>query len=165
MFSVLTAISTGSTGGLYVPAVYIVFYVAFIFWLLLLNRSCSTDTLTRWPILDPSFSIAAFVHCPLLNRVISASSEHSAQQRLTLLHSCRHSIINDSADDGGTPPRTYQEDLPPSELLGRIFLPWRLNLVNQAIVSGCLGVHEVIAFSVPSHFFYRLTRVVGQNVV
>ena len=38
MFSVLTAISTGSTGGLYVPAVYIVFYVAFIFWLLLLNR-------------------------------------------------------------------------------------------------------------------------------
>ena len=25
MFSVLTAISTGSTGGLYVPAVYIVF--------------------------------------------------------------------------------------------------------------------------------------------
>jgi len=44
MFSVLTAISTGS---LYVPAVYIVFYVAFIFWLLLLNQSCSTDTLTR----------------------------------------------------------------------------------------------------------------------
>ncbi len=40
MFSVLTAISTG---GLYVPAVYIVFYVAFIFWLLLLNRSCSAD--------------------------------------------------------------------------------------------------------------------------
>ena len=162
MFSVLTAISTG---GLYVPAVYIVFYVAFIFWLLLLNRSCSTDTLTRWPILDPSFSIAAFVHCPLLNRVISASSEQSAQRRLTLLHSCRHSIINDSAGDGGTLPRPSQKDLPPSELLGRIFLPWRLNLVNQAIVSGCLGVHEVIAFRVPSHLFYRLTRVVGQNVV
>ena len=162
MFSVLTAISTG---GLYVPAVYIVFYVAFIFWLLLLNRSCSTDTLTRWPILDPSFSIAAFVHCPLLNRVISDQSEHSALKRIHFLRSLNHSIINDSVDDGGTPPRTYQEDLPPSELLGRIFLPWRLNLVNQAIVSGCLGVHEVIAFRVPSHFFYRLTRVVGQNVV
>ena len=162
MFSVLTAISTG---GLYVPAVYIVFYVAFIFWLLLLNRSCSTDTLTRWPILDPSFSTAAFVHCPLLNRVISDQSEHSALKRIQFLRSLNHSIINDSVDDGGTPPRTYQEDLPPSELLGRIFLPWRLNLVNQAIVSGCLGVHEVIAFRVPSHFFYRLTRVVGQNVV
>jgi hypothetical protein len=51
MFSVLTAISTG---GLYVPAVYIVFYVAFIFWLLLLNRSCSAD-LSKPVLLNRSF--------------------------------------------------------------------------------------------------------------
>ena len=102
---------------------------------------------------------------PFLAGVISDSGEPSARRRLTLLRSSDHSIINDSVDDGGTLPRTSQKDLPPSELLGRLFLPWRLNLVNQAIVSGCLSVHEVIAFRVPSHFFYRLTRVVGQNVV
>ena len=158
MFSVLTATSTG---GLYVPAIYIAF-LRRLYFLAVSSKPilCPAGQSLTLPLQSLLLSTA-----PFLTGVISDSGEPSARRRITLLRSTEHSIINDSVDDGGTFPKTFQKNLPPSELLGRLFLPWRLNLVNQAIVSGCLSVHEVIAFRVPSHFFYRLTRVVGQNVV
>ena len=60
MFSVLAAISTG---GLYVPAVCIVFLRRLYFLAASSKPVLFNRPLTGWPILDPSFSIAAF--CPL----------------------------------------------------------------------------------------------------
>ena len=87
MFSVLTAISTGSTGGLYVPAIYIVFLRRLYFLAAsskpVLYFDPAGQSLTR------PFQSLLLSTAPFLNRVISASGEPSAQRRITLLRSCR----------------------------------------------------------------------------
>ena len=102
MFSVLTA--TGSTGGLYVPAIYI----AFLRRLYFLAASSKPILCPAGQSLTRPFQSLLLSNALFLSRVISDSGGHSAHRRITSLRSCRHSIINDSVDDGGTLPRTFQ---------------------------------------------------------
>ena len=86
MFSVLTAISTG---GLYVPAIYIAFFSPPLF------SGCFflNDPLAGWPILDLSFSIATLIQYPLfeqgyqrLRRALRAPADTLAPLSKTLYH-------------------------------------------------------------------------------
>ena len=102
MFSVLAATSTG---GLYVPAIYI----AFLRRLYFLAASSKPILCMAGQSLTRPFQSMLLSTAPFLTGVISDSGERSAHWRLTLLRSTAHSIINDSVDDGGTLPRTFQE--------------------------------------------------------
>ena len=86
MFSVLAAISTG---GLYVPAIYIAFFSPPLF------SGCFflTDPLAGWPILDLSFSIATLIQYPLteqghqrLRRALRAPADTLSPLSMTLYH-------------------------------------------------------------------------------
>ena len=102
MFSVLTATSTG---GLYVPAIYIAF-LRRLYFLAASSKPilCPAGQSLTLPLQSLLLSTA-----PFLTGVISDSGEPSARRRITLLRSCEHSIINDSVDDGGTFPRTSKK--------------------------------------------------------